>query len=411
MLTNNAVKAAKPSAKLRKLSDGGGLQLWIDPRGYKLWRFAYRFDGKQRVLALGPYPEVGLAAARCGREEARALIKDGLDPSAERRLQRSTRRVAAANTFEAIADEFNARKEKQGKSASTLERTKRLLGLACAKLGKRPISDIKAAEVLEVLRPIEQRGRLETARQLRACIGQVFRHAVATTRADNDPTFALRDALLPPKVKHYAAIRDLAELGGFLRAVEGFTGQPETKAALRLLPLVYTRPGELTRAEWVEFDLDNAVWSVPASRDKMRRGFRIPLARQAIAILRELRGLHELIGHRRLVFPGTRSLERPISENTLNAAMRRLGYRQDEVTAHGFRATASTLLNESKLWSIDAIERSLNHIEGNSVRRAYDRSEHWEERARMAQWWADHLDGLRVDTGKARQARVVAMSK
>jgi integrase len=400
-LTDKAVRSAKPSAKLYKLSDGGGLQLWVDPRGYRLWRLAYRFDGKQRALALGPYPKLSLAEARRSHEKARALIKDGVDPSVDRRVQRSTRRVAAANTFGAIADELIARKEKQGRAAATLDKAKWLSGLACAKLGKRPISDIRPPEVLDVLKVTEQRGRPDAARRLRAFIGQVFRHAIATARAENDPTSALRDALLPPKVKHRAAIRDPAELGSFLRAVEGYMGQSETKAALRLLPLVYTRPGELTQAEWAEFDLDKAVWSVPASREKMRRGFDVPLARQAVAILRELQGL---TGHRRLVFPGMRSPERPISENTLNAAMRRLGYGQDEVTAHGFRSTASTLLNESKRWSIDAIERSLNHVEGNAVRRAYDRSRHWEERVRMAQWWADHLDELRLSDANALNA-------
>jgi integrase len=406
MLTDTSLRAAKPSTKLRKLSDGGGLQLWIDPRGYRLWRLAYRFDGKQRVLALGAYPSVSLAEARRKRDEARTVLRSGRDPSAERRVHRAMRRVSAANTFGAVADELIARKKAEGKAAATLSKTIWLLNIACADLGRRPIAEISAAEVLAVLRGVEKRGHLESARRLRAIIGQVFRYAIATARAENDPTFPLRDALVPPKVRHRAAIVDPVELGAFLRAVDGFTGQPETKAALRLLPLVFTRPGELTRAEWIEFDLDYAIWAVPQRRDKMRRGFDIPLARQAMAILRDL---HCITGQGRLVFPGTRTADRPISENTLNAAMRRLGYGRDEVVAHGFRATASTLLNESNRWSKDAIEKSLGHIEKDAVRRAYNRAAYWDERVRMVQWWADYLDELRVDIVDARQGRVVAM--
>ena len=407
LLTDRAIRAAKPGAKLRKLSDGGALQLWIDPRGYRFWRFAYRFHGKQKVLALGSYPNVSLAEARKTRDAAKELVKNDKDPSTERRLERITKRVAAANTFKAIADELFVRKRAEGKADRTLEKTIWLLNIASADLGKRPIAEISAAEILSVLRAVERRGKLESARRLRATIGQVFRFAIATARAANDPTIALRGALLPPNVKHRAAILDPVALGGFLRAVDGFDGQPETKAALQLLPLVFTRPGELTRAEWAEFDFDNAVWRIPARNDKMRRGFDVPLAQQALTILREL---HGITGHRRLVFPGVRSPERPISENTLNAAMRRLGYGADEVVAHGFRSSASTLLNESGLWSKDAIEKSLGHIEKDSVRRAYNRGLYWDERVRMAQWWADHLDELKQ--GETRQsAKIVALRR
>jgi integrase len=402
VLTDKAIRAIKPGPKLRKLSDGAALQLWVDPRGYRFWRYAYRFNGKQRVLALGSYPNVSLAEARAKRDAAKELIRDSKDPSIERRLERITKRVAAANTFKAVANELLARKKAEGKADRTLEKAAWLLDMASSDLGRRPIADISAAEILSVLRAVERRGKLESARRLRATIGQVFRFAIATARAVNDPTIALRDALLPPKVKHRAAILDPLALGAFLRAVDGFSGQPETKTALQLLPLVFPRPGELTRAEWTEFDLGRAVWRIPARNDKMRRGFDVPLAQQAITILRELQGI---TGHRRLVFPGARSPERPISENTLNAAIRRLGYAADEVVAHGFRSTASTLLNESSVWSKDAIEKSLGHIEKDAVRRAYNRSLYWEERVRMMQWWADHLDGLKG--GEARQSEKV----
>ncbi|MFI5011758.1 MAG: tyrosine-type recombinase/integrase [Hyphomicrobiales bacterium] len=368
------------------------MQLWLDPRGYRLWRFAYRFEGKQRVLALGSYPETGLSEARKKRDGAKALVKERRDPAQERRIERITGRATAATTFGAIADELIARKKSEGRAEATIEKVTWLLGIASAVLGSRPLAKISAAEVLSVLRTIESRGRLESARRLRSVIGEVFRYAIATARAENDPTFALRGALIAPIVKHRAAILDPSALGAFLRAVDGFAGQPETKAALQLLPHVFTRPGELTRAAWVEFDLDAAIWTVPPAKEKMRRGFDVPLSRQALEILRSLRGL---TGRGRLVFPGARSSHRPISDSTLNAAMRRMGYASDEVTAHGFRATASTLLNESGRWSKDAIEKALAHIEKDAVRRAYNRSAYWEERKRMAQWWSDYLDQLR----------------
>jgi integrase len=256
-------------------------------------------------------------------------------------------------------------------------------------LGKRPIAEISPPEVLALLQGIENRGNLETAKRLRGTVGAIFRYAIATARATNDPTLALRGAISAPRVKHRAAITDPVAFGALLRAIDGFQGQRSTVAALKLLPLVFTRPGELRMAEWAEFDLENAVWTVPAARTKMRREHRVPLARQALGILEWLR---PLTGEGRLVFPGTRTATRPISENTLNAALRRLGYSQDEVTSHGFRATASTLLNESGRFSADTIERALAHQDPGPVRRAYARGLFWQERVEMAQWWADQLD-------------------
>ncbi len=252
--------------------------------------------------------------------------------------------------------------------------------------------------MLAVLRKVEVRGRHETARQLRSTIGSVFRYAIATARADNDPTFALRGALTTPKVKPRAAVTDPKAVGALVRSVWGYDGQPATKAALQLMAYLFPRPGELRLAEWPEFDLEAAVWSIPAQRMKMRRPHKVPLPPQAIAILTQLR---DMTGHGKLVFPSAWSQLRPISDNTLNAALRRLGYSQDEATAHGFRATASSLLNESGLWHADAIERQLAHEDADAVRRAYARAEFWDERVRMMQWWADKLDALR-EGGKVK---------
>jgi integrase len=268
------------------------------------------------------------------------------------------------------------------------------LDFARPDLGERHIGEISAAEVLDVLRKVEARGRLESARRLRSTIGGVFRLAIATARADNDPTFALRGALTAPQVTHRAAIVEPKGFGALLRAVWGYEGQPATHAALKLAALLFPRPGELRTAEWSEFDLeaDQPVWTIPAAKTKMRREHAVPLPVQAVAILREL---HAITGRGRLAFPGIRTATRPISENTLNGALRRLGYAKEEMTSHGFRAVASTLLNESGKWSADAIERALAHQDEDAVRRAYARGRHWEERVRMMQWWADQCDAMR----------------
>lgn len=391
-LTDTECRNTKPGATLRKLSDGGGLQLWVHPNGAKLWRVAYRFGGKQKVLAVGPYPTVGLAAAREAREAAKRRLVDGADPS-EVKKQLKAERAAEVDTFRTIAEEYVDKLRREGRAENTITKIEWLLSFAYPKLGKRPIGDIAAADVLAALREVEKRGRLESARRLRTTIGSVFRYAIATARAENDPSFALRGALTTPTVKSRAAVTDPKALGSLLCAVDGFVGQPTTHAALRLMAFLFPRPGELRAAHWSEFDFDNAIWTIPAERTKMRRPHRIPLPAQAVAILKELR---TITGDGKLVFPCVRSVLRPISDNTLNAALRRLGYTQDEATAHGFRATASTLLNESGQWNADAIERQLAHVESNDVRRAYARGEHWDERVRMMTWWADYLDRLKT---------------
>lgn len=399
-LTDAAIRAARPGERVAKLSDGGGLQLWIMPNGSKLWRLAYRFGGRQKKLAMGAYPDMTLAAARDERAAAKQLLAMGTDPSQQKRVNKLALAANQANTFSVLADELLDKKRREGKAPNTLFKLEWLFSLANAAIGARPISEISAPEVLLVLKSVERKGRLETAKRLRAVIGEVFRYAIATGRALNDPTFALRGALTAPKVKHRAAITDPAALGALLRAIDGFAGQPTTVAALKLMACLFPRPGELRMAEWSEFDLAAAVWTIPASRAKMRRPHRVPLPRQARAILTDLRAF---TGAGALVFPGygmsggegRKVAPRPLSENTLNGALRRMGYGPDDMTAHGFRAAASTLLNESGRFSADAIERALAHQDADAVRRAYARGEHWKERVEMAQWWADHLDALR----------------
>ena len=392
-LTDLQVRNLKPGARAFKKFDGGGLHIFVSPRGSKLWRMSYRFADKHKLLSIGSYPTVSLEKAREARGAAKRLLADGVDPSEAKKTKKRERQIAAGNTFQAVAAEYVEKLRREGRAPSTLNKVEWLLELAYPVIGRRPIAEISSAETLDVLRRVERRGRLETARRLRSTIGSVFRYGIATARAENDPTVALRGALIAPIVKHRAAITEPTALGGLLRAVEGFDGQPTTQAALLLMAYLFPRPGELRAAEWNEFDLDASVWTVPAVRAKMRREHHVPLPQQALDILTEL---HSITGEGQLVFPSVRSVRRCMSENTLNAALRRMGYSKDEVTAHGFRATASTLLNESGLWAPDVIERQLAHVDTNEVRRAYARGDHWDERVRMMAWWADLLDSLRI---------------
>lgn len=390
-LSDTRIRSAKPKRKLYKLSDGAGLQLWVWPDGAKRWRLAYRFNTRQKVLALGVYPEIGLKGARDAREVARRTLAEGLDPGVAKQVAKATKSLSAANTFEAIAQELLAKKRKEGRAEATIAKVEWLLSMAGSEIGQRPIAELKAPDILATLRKVEARGRHETARRMRAVIGEVFRYAVATGRAESDPTVALKGALTAPIVQHRAAIIEPKAFGALLRAISEYQGAPETGAALKLLPLTLARPGELRQAEWSEFDLENAIWSIPASRMKMRRPHRIPLSPQAIAILRDL---HRLTGKGTYIFPSIRSTARPMSENTINAALRRLGFTKDEMTGHGFRSSASSILNESGLWNPDAIERQLAHVDSDSIRRAYSRADYWDERVRMMAWWAEKCDEL-----------------
>jgi integrase len=391
-LTAVAIKAAKGRAKPYKLTDSDGLHLLVLPSGGRYWRINYRYLGKQKTLALGVWPEVELADARAKRDEARRLLAKGVDPAAQIKLDKITASVAAANTFQAVAHEWLAKIEREDLSPVTLKKNRWLLSFTYPALGRRPIADISPHELLAVLRTVEVRGRHDSAKRIRATCSQVFRYAIATARADRDVAADLKGALTVPKVTHRAAITTPLEAGGLLRAIHGFEGHPVTIAALKLLPHVFVRPGELRFAEWDDFDLEKAVWTIPAHKTKMRRVHSVPLSRQALDVIAGIETDGALSSY---LFPSLRSVRRPMSENTINAVLRRLGYAQDEMTGHGFRAMASTLLNEMGKWNPDAIERQLAHADNNAVRRAYTRGEYWNERVAMMQDWSDYLDQLR----------------
>ena len=392
-LTNTAIKAAKPQGKPYKLFDEKGLFLLVEPSGGLRWRLKYRLNGKEKKLAIGRYPEIGLKEARDKRDEARSLVAAGIDPGQKRKTDKLTQAVQAANTFEAVAEEYIAKREREGLAAVTLSKSRWLLKLLAVKIGSRPIAQITAPELLSALRRVEGQDKLETARRMRSFAGRVFRYGLATGRCERNIAADLQGALTTPTVTHRAAILKPAAVGALLRAIEGYTGQPSTTLALKLAPHVFVRPGELRHAEWQEIDFEKAVWTIPGSKMKMGKDHQVPLSRQAVAILQEARKFSTGEGY---VFPSLSSSKQPISENTLNGALRRLGFRGDQMTAHGFRALASTLLNEDGQWNPDAIERALAHGQDNGVRAAYHRGVYWDERVRMAQWWSDHLDTLRA---------------
>jgi integrase len=392
-LTAVAIKAAKGRAKAYKLADSDGLYLLVKPNGGRYWRMNYRFRGFYKTLAFGAWPEVALIDARAKRDEARREIARGIDPGEKLKLDRIAADVAASITFRAIADEWLIKTEKEGLSAVTLKKNRWLLAFAFDSLGHRPISEITPHELLGMLRKVEGRGCHDSAKRIRAICSQVFRYAIATARADRDVAADLRGALIVPKVKHRPAITTSAEVGALLRSIENFDGHPTTSIALKLAPHVFVRPGELRHAEWHDFDFERAIWTIPAPKTKMRRAHAVPLSSQALAII----AMIEFdAGYSSYLFPSLRSTKRPMSENTINAALRRLGYGQDEMTGHGFRAMASTLLNEMGKWNPGAIERQLAHADSNSVRRAYTRGEYWNERVAMMQDWSDYLDQLRA---------------
>jgi integrase len=391
-LSDVAIRTAKPGLKPIKLSDERGLFLLVQPSGGKLWRLKYRIARKEKKLSLGRYPDVTLKDARERASDARKLIASGIDPSEKKRADRIDATLKAANTFAIIADEYITKSEREGRAAVTVGKARWLLSLLEPALGPRPVDEIGPAELLTALRKVEALGHLETARRMRSFASRVFRYGVATARASADPAAALRGALLAPKVTHHAAILDSKGVGALLRALDGFEGQPMTRLALRLAPHVFLRPGELRQAEWTEIDIDAKVWTIAATKMKMRQPHMVPLSRQAVEILEAAKAL---TGRHRYVFASLYPGTRPMSENTINAALRRLGYAGDEMTGHGFRAMASTLLNESSRWNPDAIERALAHKGSDGVRAAYHRGAHWAERIEMAQWWSDYLDQLR----------------
>lgn len=386
------IRNLRPRDAIYQCTDERGLYLEVHPSGSKLWRYKYRYADKQKRLALGRYPDVGLAEARRRRDDARRMLEAGSDPLAERKREKLVAAFKAANSFGDVAKEYIDKMVAEGRADTTTTKANWLLE-QLAPIAASPVADLKPIDVLAALKRIEARGKHETARRCRSFASRVFRYAVATGRGETDPTSILRGALIVPKVTHHAAIIEPEQLGELLLAIDAYSGHAITRLAMQISPHVMSRPGELRKAEWSEFDLDGAVWKIPAERMKMRRPHEIPLSRQVLAYLAELL---PLTGPEGYVLPAFHTSKRPLSENTINQAFRRMGYGVGEVTPHGLRTTASTLLNESGKWSADAIERSLAHADANSIRGTYNRGRYWTERVAMHQWWSDYLDELRA---------------
>lgn len=394
-LSDTAIRKAKPGPEPIKLRDGGGLYLLLKPDGARWWRWDYRrpVTGKRNTLSLGTYPDVSLATARQRQAEARKLLASGIDPGEARKANKAAGIERAANSFEVVAREWLGKRDwvpgYLDKVAAWLAND------VFPYIGGRPVAELTAPEFLRVARRIEERGAIESAHRILQNCGQVMRYAIATGRAERNPVTDLRGALASPTERHHAAITEPTALGGLLRAIDGYNGDPTTRAALKLAPLVFVRPGELRHAEWSEIDLGKAEWNIPAEKMKMRQPHLVPLCDQAVAILGEL---HALTGRGQYVFPGGRSPRRPMSNNALTAALRRMGYDGDTMTVHGFRASARTLLDEGLGFRPDYIEHQLAHAVRDPNGRAYNRTAHLPERRKMMQAWADYLDALRDNT-------------
>lgn len=389
-LTDTAIRNAVLQNKQYKLTDGKGMYLLVNKAG-KYFRLDYRFAGKRKTLALGVYPDVKLAEAREKRDDARKMIANSIDPGQARKVRKSIQIEQTENSFEAIAREWHGKYSSNWADSHAKKIIRRLELYIFPWLGTRPIAEITPPELLSVLRRIESRGILETAHRTQQNCGQVFRYAIATGRAERDPSADLRGALAPVKHGHMATITNPKKIGELLRAMDGYEGTLVAKCALKLAPLVFVRPGELRHAEWTEIDLDNAEWRISAEKMKMKDPHIVPLSTQALEILNEIQPITR---KGRYVFPSIRTNSRPMSENTILAALRRMGYAKEEMTGHGFRAMASTVLHEQG-WPSDIIERQLAHAERNSIKAAYNHAQHLPERRRMMQAWADYLDTLK----------------
>jgi len=389
-LTDTAIRNAKFKEKPYKLTDGRGLYLLVNKAG-KYFRFDYRFQEKRKTLALGVYPNIKLQKAREKHEDARRLIRDGIDPSQYKKELKNYRHEQALNNFESVSRKWFAKYKNTWTEGHARTIIRRLELNIFPWLGERSISAITASELLSALRRIEDRGAIETAHRVKQICGQVFRYAIATGRAERDISVDLRGALPPTKPKHMATITDPKQVGDLLRAIDGYEGHIITKVALKLAPLVFVRPGELRHAEWAEIDLDKAEWRIPAKKMKMKDPHIVPLSTQAVEILNEIQ---PITGKGWYVFPSVRTNSRPMSENTILAALRRMGYTKEEMSSHGFRALASTILHEQG-WQSDIIERQLAHAERNSIKAAYNHAQHLPERRKMMQAWADYLDKLK----------------
>jgi len=392
-LSDIKVQKVKSKNKNVTLFDGGGLFLMVTPTGGKLWRFKYRYDGKQKLLAFGTYPEISLLDARKRRDEARSQLAHDIDPGAVRKAQKQAN-TEATETFEIIAREWHERFKSNWTTEYASKIMSRLEGDVFPYIGARPIKEIKAPELLTVLRRVEARGTFELAHRIRTICGQVFRYAVATGRAERDSAADLRGALTPVQTINRAAITEPKKVGELLRAIDGYQGSFIVKCALKLAPLFFVRPGELRNAEWEEVSFENAEWNIPASKMKMKEPHLVPLSKQAIEILKELK---EYTGASRYVFPSGRTFDRPMSDNAILAALRRMGYAKDEMSGHGFRAMARTILDEVLQVRPDFIEHQLAHAVRDPNGRAYNRTAHLVERRKMMQTWADYLDGLKAE--------------
>jgi len=396
MLSDLKIRAARASAKQQKLYDGDGLYLLVTPAGGKLWRLRYRFGGKEKLLALGAYPEITLLDARDRRHAARKLLANGVDPGAEKKAARVAQ--AGQNSFETVARAWHKYTRSiwsEKHAGRLLNRLENDIFLA---IGAVPIADITAPQLLGALRPVEARS-LETAHRLKISFGQIFRWAIGEGYCRHDPSGPLKGALLPQRKRHFATITDPLQIGLLLRHIDAYHGGAVVRMALQLLPLVFTRPGELRMAEWAEVDLAGAVWNIPAERMKMKEPHAVPLSRQALELLDTLR---IITGRGRYLFPSTRSTERPISDNTLNTALKSMGYDSSRIVPHGFRAMARTLLDEQLQCRVEYIEHQLAHAVRDPLGRAYNRTTHINERRQMMQQWADYLDKLRSIAGLVR---------
>jgi integrase len=397
-LTDTAIRRAKPKEKPYKLGDSLGLFMLVQPSGGRLWRLKYRVNGSEKKLGLGIYPDVSLSEARERRDEARKAIASGADPAIEKQRAKVRAQINATNIFGDIAQEYLEKRRRDGLSAATIEKARYFLGHLAPTLGQMPVSEIQPSDVLFALKRIEAKGNLETARRTLQFASRVFCYAVATTRLSSDPTRDLRGALISPKAKNFAALTEPKSVGALMRAIDGYDGNMITQIAMKLAAHTFVRPGELRHALWEEFDIKKGIWTIPAEKMKMRKPHWVPLSRQS---LEQLNSLHAITGRPiGFLFPSIRTNARPMSDATVNAALRRMGYAKEQMTGHGFRAMASTLLNESRKWHPDAIERALAHGSADAVRGICDRAQHWDERVAMAQWWSDFLDELRKGAAK-----------
>ena len=391
-LTDPTIKNFQPTGEKVRLWDSGGLYLEVTSKGSKLWRMKYRFQGKEKLLSFGLYPDVSLKNARILRDKARVSLSQGLDPSLTKRVEKKSLN-AGKESFEFIAREWFLNNAPVWAKSHSEKIIRRLELDVFPWIGKRAITEIQAPELLLVFRRIEARGAKDTAHRAFQNCAQIFRFAISTGRASRNPVFDLKGSLAPIRQAHFSTITDPEKVGALLRAIDSYAGSNVTRFALRLAPLVFLRPGELRHGEWTEVSFESAEWRIPAEKMKARAVHVVPLSRQAIRILNEI---HPLTNESRYIFPNGRTFHRPMSENAILAALRRMGYEQGEMTGHGFRSMASTMLNESGLWSKDAIERQLAHGERNEVRAAYNHAEYLNERREMLQWWADYLDTLKI---------------